>query len=90
MRDLPSALDLAAAKCRPPAHIDHFAIIFYADNPIEAVTKSQVVASLDLEVADLKSERPEERGEPGRQSLSQHIRTFVFQRTYNVERQDVR
>ena len=58
MRDHPSALDLAAAESCPPAHIDLDTVGLYSDDPINAVTKGKVVTGLNLEVTDLKAERP--------------------------------
>ena len=68
MSDLPSTVDLSPAESCPPAHIDLNAVDLCAYDAVESVTKGEVVAGLDLEIAYFKTHVTIERFEPLRQA----------------------
>src|SRR5687768_3387734 len=89
MSDLPIAIDLSPAKCRPPTHVDLHSVNLCSDDPIQAMAKSDIVAGFDFEIAHFETHVSVKRRQPLCQTCPQKISSVRYEGIHNIEHYDI-
>src|SRR5437763_15033872 len=90
MGDHPPAADSAGADRGAPPHFEYLSIGLRSTHLVETVAEGDVIASDDVQIADLVADRADERYEPGLSTFPGIVQSRVLEGDDESEREHIR